>query len=78
MRPLTVLWRPLAGWLKVSQRGSHEKWRSPDGRRTAIVFGAGYHAAWRPRGLRGPAYFSSGIPALSQNTVGAVPSALEN
>jgi predicted RNA binding protein YcfA (HicA-like mRNA interferase family) len=29
----------LAGWLKVSQRGSHEKWRSPDGRRTAIVFG---------------------------------------
>lgn len=29
----------LAGWLRVSQRGSHEKWRSPDGRRTAIVFG---------------------------------------
>ena len=29
----------LAGWLKVSPRGSHEKWRSPDGRRTAIVYG---------------------------------------
>ena len=29
----------LAGWLKVSRRGSHEKWRGPDGRRTAIVYG---------------------------------------
>lgn len=29
----------LAGWAKVSQRGSHEKWRSADGRRTTVVHG---------------------------------------
>ncbi len=29
----------VAGWVKVGQRGSHEKWRSPDGRLSVIVFG---------------------------------------
>ena len=44
----------LAGWLRVSQRGSHEKWRSPDGRRTAIVFGkdSGTMAAGTPASIR--------------------------
>ncbi|MBJ7365025.1 MAG: type II toxin-antitoxin system HicA family toxin [Thermoleophilia bacterium] len=28
-----------AGWRRVSQTGSHEKWRSPDGTRTVTVAG---------------------------------------
>ncbi|MBL6633068.1 MAG: type II toxin-antitoxin system HicA family toxin [Thermoleophilia bacterium] len=29
----------LAGWTKVPQRGSHEKWRSPDGATHVVVAG---------------------------------------
>ncbi|MBM3664605.1 MAG: type II toxin-antitoxin system HicA family toxin, partial [Actinobacteria bacterium] len=28
-----------AGWAKVRQSGSHETWRSPDGRRQVVVSG---------------------------------------